>query len=141
MRKGLRRFDPYHWVVEVLGHKLETHHPVVEPVSPLSRERKFATAYHPPEITPETRGSAKAPIPAQRLVSSRMKLRTRPGERRVTAFDAPKRLGERRNRFGGVARIQTDEVSRSSNRNAIILQAHQPRRSRIWESNCAREIA
>src|SRR6266851_6613827 len=37
---------PEDWVVEALGHKLETHHPVVEPVSPLSRERKFATAYH-----------------------------------------------------------------------------------------------
>src|ERR1700738_4422513 len=109
-------------MVEALGHKLETHHPVVEPVSPLSRERKFATAYHPPEISPETRRECESPIPAQRLVSSRMKLRTRPGERRVTAFDAPKRLGERRNRFGRGARLQTDEVSRSSNRNAIILQ-------------------
>jgi hypothetical protein len=46
-------------MIEALGHKLETHHPVVEPVSPLSRERKFATACHPPKISPETRGSAK----------------------------------------------------------------------------------
>ena len=30
------------WMVEAVGHKLETHHPVVEPVSALSRERKFA---------------------------------------------------------------------------------------------------
>jgi hypothetical protein len=49
------------WMVEALGHKLETHHPVVEPVSPLSRERKFATAYHPPEISPETRRECESP--------------------------------------------------------------------------------
>jgi hypothetical protein len=48
-------------MVEALGHKLETHHPVVEPVSPLSRERKFATAYHPPEISPETRRECESP--------------------------------------------------------------------------------
>src|SRR5882672_5978546 len=33
MRKGLRKFEPYHWVVEAVGHKLATHHPVIEPVS------------------------------------------------------------------------------------------------------------
>src|SRR5450631_2557742 len=30
------------WMVEAVGHKLATHHPVIEPVSPPSRERKFA---------------------------------------------------------------------------------------------------
>jgi hypothetical protein len=29
------------WMVEVVGHKLATHHPVIEPVSAPSRERKF----------------------------------------------------------------------------------------------------
>src|SRR5712664_2074187 len=65
---------------------------------PPSRERKFAMQRRARKsrlITQQRSvqrraGSTKAPIPAQRLVSSRMKLRTRPGERRVTAFDAPK---------------------------------------------------
>ena len=59
-------------------------------------------------------------------VSPRMKLRTRSGKGRMTALDAPKRLRERRNRFGRVIRIQTDEVGRSSDRDAIIFEAHQP---------------
>jgi len=29
-------------MVEALGHKLVTHHPVIEPATPPSQERKFA---------------------------------------------------------------------------------------------------
>ena len=59
-------------MVEVVGHKLATHHPVIEPVSALRRERKF-----PPQrqagkrrlITRERQiqRRAKAPIPVQEL--------------------------------------------------------------------------
>jgi hypothetical protein len=40
-RKKRTEFDPYDWVVEVIGLELETHHPVIEPVSASRRERKF----------------------------------------------------------------------------------------------------
>ena len=33
MRVGRWEFEPYNWVVEVIGLELETHHPVIEPVS------------------------------------------------------------------------------------------------------------
>jgi hypothetical protein len=42
MQKGLAKFEPYHWVVEALGHKLATHHPVIEPVSAAEPGTKFA---------------------------------------------------------------------------------------------------
>jgi hypothetical protein len=29
----MRKFEPYDCVVETVGHKLMTHHPVIEPVS------------------------------------------------------------------------------------------------------------
>ena len=60
------------WVVELVGLKLGTHHPVIEPVSAMRRERKF-----PPQrqagkrrlITQERQiqRRAKAPIPAHEL--------------------------------------------------------------------------
>jgi hypothetical protein len=34
---------PEDWVVEALGLELETHQPVIEPVSAVERERKFST--------------------------------------------------------------------------------------------------
>jgi hypothetical protein len=67
------------WVVEALGHKLETHHPVIEPVSAAEPGTEICdaetgtqkAAYHPAEINPETRRSAKSPhsgaINAKRL--------------------------------------------------------------------------
>jgi hypothetical protein len=36
-----RSLSPEDWVVEVVGLKLGTHHPVIEPVSALRRERNF----------------------------------------------------------------------------------------------------
>jgi hypothetical protein len=50
-------------VVEVVGHKLATHHPVIEPVSAAEPGTEICDAetgtqkpaYHPPEISPETR--------------------------------------------------------------------------------------
>ena len=60
------------WVVETVGLKLGTHHPVVEPVSASRRERKFPMqrqavkthpfAYKRPIL--ETGQHAKCPVPA-----------------------------------------------------------------------------
>jgi hypothetical protein len=57
------------WMVEVIGLKLATHHPVTEPVSTPSRERKFpmqrrgrkGRLYHLAETNPETPRGAKSP--------------------------------------------------------------------------------
>ena len=66
-------------MVEAVGHKLETHHPVIEPVSAAEPETEICDAetgtqkptYHLVETNPETRGSAKSPhsgaINAKRL--------------------------------------------------------------------------
>jgi hypothetical protein len=60
---------PYHWVVEVVGHKLATHHPVIESVSAAEPGTEICDAetgtqkpaYHPPEISPETRRECESP--------------------------------------------------------------------------------
>jgi hypothetical protein len=69
VRKGLLKFEPYHWVVEVVGHKLATHHPVIEPVSTAEpgteiRDAETGTqepAYYLAEINPETRRECEKP--------------------------------------------------------------------------------
>jgi hypothetical protein len=69
MRKDLRKFEPYHWVVEVVGHKLKTHHPVIEPVSDSESGTEFFDAEtegpDPPfclaETDPETSTNSKKP--------------------------------------------------------------------------------
>ena len=67
------------WMVEAVGHKLATHHPVIEPVSAAEPGTEICDAetgtqkptYHLAETNPETRGSAKSPhsgaINAKRL--------------------------------------------------------------------------
>jgi hypothetical protein len=67
------------WMVEAVGHKLATHHPVIEPVSAAEPGTEICDAetgtqkptYHLAETNPETRRSAKSPhsgaINAKRL--------------------------------------------------------------------------
>lgn len=57
-----------------------------------------------------------------------MKLRAGSRERRTAAFEAPKRLRQRRDRVRRATRIKADEIGHSSDRDAIIFQAHQSRR-------------
>jgi len=59
-----------------------------------------------------------------------MKLRPMPRKGRATAFDAPQRLRERCDRVRRIARIQTHEVSRAADRDAVIVEPHQPRRQK-----------
>jgi hypothetical protein len=66
-------------MVEAVGHKLATHHPVIEPVSAAEPGTEICDAetgsqkptYHLAETNPETRRSAKSPhsgaINAKRL--------------------------------------------------------------------------
>ena len=57
------------WMVEAVGHKLATHHPVIEPVSATEPGTEICDAetgtqkptYHLAETNPETRRSAKSP--------------------------------------------------------------------------------
>jgi hypothetical protein len=70
---------PEDWVVEAVGHKLATHHPVIEPVSAAEPGTEICDAetgtqkptYHLAETNPETPRSAKSPhsgaINAKRL--------------------------------------------------------------------------
>jgi hypothetical protein len=56
-------------MLEALGHKLGTHHPVIEPVSSAEPGTEICDAetgtqkpaYHPPEINPETRRQCESP--------------------------------------------------------------------------------
>ena len=79
MRLFLQGPQPRDWVVEAVGHKLATHHPVIEPVSAAEPGTEICDAetgtqkptYHLAETNPGTRGSAKSPhsgaINAKRL--------------------------------------------------------------------------
>jgi hypothetical protein len=67
------------WMVEALGHKLATHHPVIEPVSAAEAGTEICDAetgtqkppYHLAEMNPETRRECESPhsgaINAKRL--------------------------------------------------------------------------
>ena len=78
MRKGLRKFEPYHWVVEAVGHKLVTHQPVIEPFSAASGERNFAmqrqkvkSAFLPLQRLTQRRGRfGKSPLSAGQMHGS-----------------------------------------------------------------------
>ena len=65
-----RSLSPEDWVVEALGHKLATHHPVIEPVSVTEPGTEIydakTSAQRPPyrlaETNPETRRELVLPI-------------------------------------------------------------------------------
>src|ERR1700694_5049190 len=89
MRKGLRKFEPDHWVVEALGHKLATHHPVIEPVSaaqpgtviPMQIQAR-KSRLHLAEVFENTRLASTSDASSD-IISSEVSARSRSATRRL----------------------------------------------------------
>src|SRR5689334_20709510 len=65
--------------------------------------------------------------PDEALYMRRMELWPRTGERGASALDAPQGLRDRGNRFRRTARVDANEIGLRSDRDAVIVEPHQPR--------------